>query len=123
MPQPGKNLHHIALAAAMVIDFGFKQELWRCEITIQRWSSKGTKQTLYSAHRSNNKLHRKVNCARMGVVGERVQGFWLGAREEEEKCPCQCGDRVTGLTTIFNVQGSMPYFSVKMCMGGYDVNM
>jgi len=32
MPPSGKYLSHIALADAIVIDFGEKIELWHCEI-------------------------------------------------------------------------------------------
>ena len=40
-------------------------------------------------------------CARMGVVGEGGQGFWLGARGGREKSVHgDGGDRDTGLTPI-----------------------
>jgi hypothetical protein len=59
MPPSGEYSTRIAPADAMVINFSVKIELWRCEIAFRSYRSKGTKQTLYSAHRSD-KLRRKV---------------------------------------------------------------
>jgi hypothetical protein len=51
-PPLGRYSPHITLADAMVINFRPKK-------SSQSYRSKGTKQTLYSAHRSD-KLQRKV---------------------------------------------------------------
>jgi hypothetical protein len=59
MLQSGKYLSRIVPADAMVIDFGVKIKLWRCEIAVSKLGFKGMKRTLYSAHQSD-KLHRKV---------------------------------------------------------------
>jgi hypothetical protein len=58
-PPSGKYLPRVASADAMVVYFGVKTKLWHCEIAFRSERSKGTKRTLYSAHRSD-KLRRKV---------------------------------------------------------------
>ena len=58
----------------------------------------------------------------MGVVGEGAQGFWSGARGGGESVNNVGVDMNTGLTLIFDVGCSTPYYSVKR-MWTHDVSM
>ena len=64
------------------------------------------------------RYHRHC-CARMGVVGERAQGFWSGAREGGEKVSTMLVKIGTmGSPDFFDVGCSTPYFSMKKYGGG-----
>ena len=61
-------------------------------------------------------------CAPMGVVGERVQGIWSGARGGGEKVSTMLVSIGTmGSPEFFDVRCSTPYFSVKKYGGGMMV--
>ena len=84
----------------------------------------------WAARRPFGGVHKSQFAALMGAVGSggRIQRFVLSVRgckgfgrEQEggrKSVHGGGGDRVTGLTLIFDVGCSMPYFSVKKYGGG-----